>query len=111
MKLIPITSELKKKLRLLATEKDMFLQDLTAQLLRRVLKHQELQGLLEHQEPLGPHVSRDGVWVSDALNKTLLLLAVEKDMTKQDLTTQLLQISLELVNSSPTQRLNSLELF
>ncbi|MGA9349995.1 MAG: hypothetical protein WBW48_14475 [Anaerolineae bacterium] len=107
MKLIFIPRELSKKLSLLAMEKDMTKQDLTTQLLWRVLERQELLGLLEHQGRLGPDVSKQGVGVPDALSKKLSLLAMEKDMTKQALTTQLLRIGLELVNASPTQRLNS----
>ena len=96
MKLISIPRKLNTRLKLLAVEKDMFLQDLTAQLLRRVLKHQELLELLEPQERLGPHVPKDGIWVPDALSKKLSLLKVEKGMTKQALTTQLLRIGLRL---------------
>jgi len=107
MKLVFIPRKLNMSLKLLAMEKDMTKQYLTAQLLRIVLERPDLLGLLKYQRRLGPDVSKTGVVVPDALSKKLSLLAVEKGMTKQALTTQLLRIGLEFVNASPTQRLNS----
>ena len=104
MSLVSIPDDVHKKLNYLRLDKNMSLQALTDQLLRRGLERLERLehlGLLLPHEPLGEKrlgsdVPKKGITITDdALHKKLNYLRLDRDMTLQALTTQLLLMGLK----------------
>ena len=101
MSLVFIPDDVHKKLNYLRLDKNMTLQALTDQLLRRGLERLER---LEHlglplphgPKRLGSDVPKKGITITDdALHRKLNYLRLDRKMTLQALTTQLLLMGLE----------------